>query len=292
LGTPAFFYMTLAPGYSHAASLFAVALLLWLSLRAMAREGGISNRDAAVLGMAGGLAALVREQDILFLVMPAAAIAWSGLRRHEPLRALLRGALLGATAFVAFVPQLLVYKTLYGVYRPSRYVRQKMVYSSPHFFDVLLDPTHSLFLWSPLLLLAVVGIAVAVWRRRDAASVLLALALLAQLWICGSLTSWTQAGAFGMRRFIAASPIFAWGLAELVASATRRWGAPRTLLPLAVCVWWSLSLMVQFGSKLMDRHSPHWPSVAANQVVRVPPLVGRAAYLFFTDRERLVREGL
>jgi hypothetical protein len=34
------------------------------------------------------------------------------------------------------------------------------------------------------------------------------------------------------------------------------------------------------------------PSDAANQVVRVLPLVGRAAYLFFTDRERLVREAL
>jgi hypothetical protein len=292
LGTPAFFYMTVAPGYSHAVSLFAVALLLWLSLRALARDGGVTTLDAAVLGVVGGLAALVREQDVLFLVVPAMAIAWSGLRRREPLRALLRGVVLGAAAFVTFGPQLLVYKTLYGVYRPSPYVRQKLVYSSPHFFDVLLDPTHSLFLWSPLLLLAVVGIAVAVWRRRDAPSALLAAALLAQVWICGSYTSWSQASAFGMRRFIAASPIFAWGLAELVSRAESRGGTLRAVLPLVACVWWNLSLMIQFGSKMMDRQKPHWPTVAANQVLRVPPLVGRAAYLFFTDRERLVREGL
>jgi hypothetical protein len=31
---------------------------------------------------------------------------------------------------------------------------------------------------------------------------------------------------------------------------------------------------------------------AVNQVVEVPPRLARVAYLFFTDRERLAREGL
>jgi hypothetical protein len=49
--------------------------------------------------------------------------------------------------------------------------------------------------------------------------------------------------------------------------------------------------MVQFGLRLMDRQRLEWPRVAVNQVGAVPRHLARAAWLFFTDRERLVREG-
>ena len=62
-------------------------------------------------------------------------------------------------------------------------------------------------------------------------------------------------------------------------------------LGLAVFVSWNLGLMVQFGLKLMDRQQLEWPRVAVNQVSEVPRHLVRAAWLFFTDRERLVREG-
>ena len=50
--------------------------------------------------------------------------------------------------------------------------------------------------------------------------------------------------------------------------------------------------MVQFGLRLMDRQRLEWPRVAVNQVTEVPRAPGpRRPWLFFTDRERLVREG-
>ena len=59
---------------------------------------------------------------------------------------------------------------------------------------------------------------------------------------------------------------------------------------LVLFVWWNVSLMVQFGLRLMDRQRLEWPRVAVNQVTEVPPRAARAAWLFLTDRERLVRE--
>jgi hypothetical protein len=41
----------------------------------------------------------------------------------------------------------------------------------------------------------------------------------------------------------------------------------------------------------MDRQRLEWPRVAVNQVTEVPRHLARSAVLFFTDRERLVREG-
>jgi hypothetical protein len=64
-----------------------------------------------------------------------------------------------------------------------------------------------------------------------------------------------------------------------------------TIAGAAVAVWWNLSLMVQFGLKLMDRQRLEWPRVAVNQVTAVPPRLLRVGWLFLTDRESLLREG-
>jgi hypothetical protein len=91
---------------------------------------------------------------------------------------------------------------------------------------------------------------------------------------------------------VSATPLFAWGLAALVTLVLPRFGRLLTSGALALFVWWNVSLIVQFGLKLMDRQRLEWPRVALNQVVEVPPRLGRAAWLFFTDRERLAKEGL
>lgn len=290
LGTPVLYYMTVAPGFAHAASLFAVSLLVWLWLRARARGDAARVRDWALVGLAGGLCGLIREQDVLFLALPALWLAFEGERTRAWARALARGAALALAALVALTPQLLVYRALTGRFGPSRLVTRKVSYLSPHFFEVLFDPAHGLYAWTPLLLPATAGLLLALWWRRDLVTFLFALGLLLQVWINGALASWTQAGAFGSRRFVAATPLFAWGLAALVDAAWPRLGRVPVAAAVALFAWWNVSLMVQFGLKLMDRQGLEWPRVAVNQFTEVPARLGRVTALFFTDRERLVRE--
>jgi hypothetical protein len=290
LGTPVLYYMTLAPGFSHACSLFAVALLLSLTLRAVATGLG-RPRDWALVGAAGGLAGLVREQDLLFLAVPAGLLAWRVVATKDWLAGALRALALLAAALLAFLPQLLAYRVLHGRLGPSRLVARKMDFLSPHFFDVLFDPGHGLFLWSPVLLLAFIGlVAIAARRERPPVAPFLLLGLLLQIWINGAVLSWTQAGAFGSRRFLGATAIFAWGLAAVFASLRRRLGRGAVIALLAVAAWWNASLMVQFGLRIMDRQRLEWPAVAGHQVTEGPPRLARTAWLFLSDRERLVRE--
>jgi hypothetical protein len=203
---------------------------------------------------------------------------------------LARALALGAAALLTFAPQLVAYRAINGGFGPSRLVARKMSWSSPHLLEVLVDPGHGLFVWSPLLLLAAVGLFAALARRRDPLLALLALGLLLQVWINGAVESWTQAGAFGSRRFVAATPVFAFGLAFVVAAARARLGRRGTAAVLGLFVWWNVSLMVQFGLRLMDRQRLEWPRVAVNQLTEVPPRLARTAWLFFSDRERLLRE--
>jgi hypothetical protein len=291
LGTPALYYMTIAPGFSHASSLFAVSLLVWLWLRCR-EQGGGSVGAWLVVGAAGGLAGLVREQDALFLAAPGLWLLFETARRRDWGWGLRRALALGSAALVVFTPQLVVYKVLNGQFRPSRMVSGKLDFSSPHFLQVLFDPGHGLFVWTPLLLVAALGLLWAMARRRDGIAALLAFTFLLQVWINGSLYTWTQGGSFGSRRFVAATPIFAWGLGVLLTCLVPRVGRLVAAGVLAAFVWWNVSLIVQFGLKLMDRQRLEWPRVAINQVVEVPPRLARVTWLFFTDRERLVREGV
>jgi hypothetical protein len=286
LATPVLYYTTVAPGFAHACSLLSVGALLALWFRARERDSAL---DWALAGAAGGLAGLVREQDLFFLVVPAADLAWRLLGRGGARAALTRGGLLAAAALLAFLPQLLAYRALNGRFGPTTLVARKMTWSSPHLLEVLFDPGHGLYLWAPLLLLATLGLAPAAARARRA-TLLLALGLAVQAWINGSVESWHLAGAFGARRFVSATPVFAWGLAALLAAALPRLGLRATALALACFAWWNVSLMVQFGLRLMDRQRLAWPQVALNQVREVPRVLGRTAWLYLTDRERLVRE--
>ena len=285
--SPLLYYMTIAPGFSHATSVFAVAALVWTTLSA--REASGQARWMAV-GAWGGIAALVREQDALFLAVPLGLVVADAARAGKWRAAAWRAAVTVATAVAVFVPQLFVYRALNGAFGPSRLVTRKMTYSSPHFVEVLLDPGHGLFVWAPVLLVAAVALAAVTVRRRDAVAGVLLLALLLQAWINGSVESWTQAGAFGSRRFVGATVVFAWGLAAVVALLRARVGPVACAAALVLCAWWNVSLMIQFGLRLMDRQGLEWPRVAVNQVTEVPPRAARAAWLFVTDRERLVRE--
>jgi hypothetical protein len=289
-GTPLLYYVTLAPGFSHAVSLFAITLLIFLTLRF--RSQGLTIASAAILGAVGGLAALVREQDGLFLAVPALVIALDGVRARRVLATAVRLAALGLSAVIVFLPQLLAYHAINGRFGPSHLVARKMSYAGPHVLSALFDPAHGLFVWAPLLLIAAGGLVLAVVRaRRDPVPIALAAAFVLQIWINGSVESWTQAGAFGSRRFVGATPLLAWGLAALLAAILPRVDRRAVAAGLVAFAWWNVSLMVQFGLKLMDRQGLEWPRVAISQVTEVPRHLGRSAWLFFTDRERLVREG-
>lgn len=287
--SPLLYYMTIAPAFSHAPSVFAVAALVWATLSARARPSGGLVRWVGV-GALGGIAALVREQDALFLAVPLVLLAAEAARSRRWAGAARRAAVTVAAAVAVFIPQLFAYRAINGAFGPSRLVTRKMSYASPHFLEVLFDPGHGLFVWAPVLLVATVALAAAALRRRDLVAAALLVAFLLQAWINGSVESWTQAGAFGSRRFVGATVVFAWGLALALAALRTRAGARAGAAVLVLLAWWNVSLMVQFGLRLMDRQRLEWPRVAINQVTAVPSRAARVAWLFLTDRERLRQE--
>ncbi|HEY8550572.1 MAG TPA: hypothetical protein VIL35_11495 [Vicinamibacterales bacterium] len=295
VGTPIFFYMYIAPPMSHGCSAFAVAsfLAVWLLVRERWSAGG-----AMALGALAALMGMVREQDLFVAAGPAIDWGWQLWRAGRgrdavTARRLVVAAVAGGIAFtIAYLPQLWAYLVLNGYPGPSRLVARKMNWLAPHALGVLASPQHGLLFWTPLVLLPLAGLILAAARertRRGSELAIVALALLAviavQVYVAGSVESWTVAGAFGQRRFVGLSAVFIVGLAALASTAsTSRARATAFAIAVALCVWWNVGLMAQFGSGLMDRQRLEIGRNAYHTFVTVPSRLPDLAYRYLFRR--------
>jgi glyoxylase-like metal-dependent hydrolase (beta-lactamase superfamily II) len=111
------------------------------------------------LGAAGALMAMVREQDLFFVAGPAVDFLLTSVRLQRSRLALLPAVAAGVFGFAAaFMPQAISYLRLNGHVGPSRLVTRKMSWHAPHALQVLLSPEHGFFIWTPLALIAIVGL--------------------------------------------------------------------------------------------------------------------------------------
>jgi len=301
IGTPLLFYAYLAPGMAHACSAFAVAAFVWTWLRV--REHW-SARGLAALGALAALMGMVREQDLFFAIGPAVDFAWTLARPpsgavRETRRRLALSAFVGVLTFaVAYLPQAIAYLTLNGRLGPSQVVERKMSWTAPYALPVLLSPEHGLLFWTPLVLLGIAGL---VWLaittpatdRLGGQSRLVAWCLLlmfvAQVYVSGSVSSWTVAGAFGQRRFVGTTVLLVVGLAALFTAVRGRRTRPAALAATALSVWWNLGLMAQFGTGLMDRQRLEPARNAYNTFVVIPRMAPELAYRYLFDRASFYR---
>lgn len=290
-GTPLVFYMYVAPPMSHAPSAFTVAafVLAWLHVR-----DRWTVRGLALLGALAALMTEVREQDAFFVVGPAVDLLWALLRERRsgtvPVPRIAIGLAAGAAWFaLVYLPQALAYLSLNGRLGVPHEVSRKMTWSAPHALQVLASPEHGFLFWTPLAALAIVGLGLLLRGGTSRIGACLIAMVAAQVYIAGSVESWTVAGAFGQRRFVGLTPVLVIGLASLFAlAATRRWRIPVAAVT-AVAVWWNIGLMVQFGSGLMDRQRLDLGPITYNNFIAVPARLPELAYRYMFARSSFYR---
>ena len=311
LGTPLLFYSYIAPPFSHACSAFAVALFVtvWLWVRRTWSLPGMVS-----LGLAAALMAMVREQDVFFAIgvlvdFALTRVTTTGIAARKQTVA---AALVGSAAFAAgYIPQLLAYTALNGRPGPSPLVARKMFWHAPHALQVLADTEHGFFFWTPLAALAILGLILmtAAPRQHSSAgaesetaargtstasdiqriSACLLLMVALQVYISGAVESWTVAGAFGQRRFVGLTIVLVIGVAAL-----REWvrgGIPRLALNvlIALCVWWNIALMAEFGTFMMNHQRLELRRNAYDAFVTLPRMAPQLLHRYFTARSSFYR---
>jgi len=332
IGTPLLFYMYVSPPYSHACSAFAVALFVtvWLRVRESWTVGGavalgLSGALMALVREQDLFLAIGPVVDFVWQAIHGRA----GLSVEEarggigsargPSRARTReagapgggapGALkkdgrirvadslsIAAAGSVAFVvgllPQLFAYKALNGHFGPSTLVTRKMTWTSPHALEVLASPAHGFFIWTPLAVLAIVGLIVRARRGQPFARTFAMCALLMvalQIYVSGSVESWTVAGAFGQRRFVALTVLLTIGLAAFLKALPGNALRPVVGVAIALCVWWNIALIAAFGTGLMNRQRLEPRQNAYVAFVTLPRMAPDIVYRYLFSRDSFYR---
>jgi hypothetical protein len=256
-----FWYMAYEPVMSHAPSFFLAALALRVWWR---RGAGLAPGRAAILGLVIGLATVVRWQNALLLVLPAATLV---VERARPARAAASAAALLGVFALALVPQLLVFKAIFGTYllgHPAQ-GRDFLHLTRPALLDTFFSSRHGLLFWTPVLwagFLGLAGLFAKDWRTKGwldkdrRTALLLALPILVMSYINTSSGDWWAGGSYSNRRFDSVLPFLALGLGATLAGL-RRLAARRPSLVLAgggaALVLWNALFMEQYRRGAIPR---------------------------------------
>ena len=195
-------YMVFEPSMSHAMAMASVAGFLLLT-----HEGAHGVKAFVLLGALGGVVALMRWQNVVFVPV-AFAVSWS-MHGRPKVREITAA---GAAFFLVFSPQLVYWKALYGRFFLIPQGGGYIDWTAPELEAVLFSSRHGLLSWAPVLWLGVLGLA-GFFRRKPVLGGSLLGAILVAWYVNASVYDWWAGASFGSRRFDAALPAFALGIA-------------------------------------------------------------------------------
>ena len=288
-------YMYFNPSWSHAQSAFVVALFLWYWDRT---RSGRTLAQWIVLGLIGGLMVDMYYVNAVVMLFPF----FESLGRYrrclasrqgrEGAALFLNDAFFLAAAFAAFFPTLICKKIVYGSYFNLGYT-EHWSWNSPALLKVAAAADHGLFTWTPVALVAIVGLFCLARRHRSlAAYALITFAVF--LYAIGCYQDWDGIASFGNRFFVSLTPIFILGLAAFFDWLARVWNVRRAFAiasaSTALLILWNFGMMYQWGMHLIPVRGPiSWREAAYNQVAVVPSHMARDVRHYLLRRSKLMQ---
>lgn len=291
-------YMYFNPSWSHAHSCFIVALFLWYWNRT---RGERTIAQWIVLGLLSGLIVDVYYPNGVLLLVPLLEGIggywhyWKSShngRANIP-RLFIRHLLFVVVFIVGLLPTLISRQIIFGgPFRTGYPSAEGWHWHSPALLNVLFSSDHGMLSWTPILALALVGLAL--FRRVDKplANYLIA-ATAAYYLVIAFYPNWDGLSSFGNRFFISLTPVFVLGVASFFDSVANQWNeraaAAFSYGITALFIVWNLGLIFQWGTHLIPARGPiSWRDAAYNQVAVVPVQTARSLRAYFTGRGRLM----
>jgi hypothetical protein len=247
-GSFIFWYFIQEPTMTHAPSMALVAGFAWAWAATQERRTRV---QWILLGGLAGLMTLVRWQNALFAILPACDSArilleaWRRSDRHAGRAALVNGILFTGVAALAFVPQLLAWRAIYGSWFAVSPLGPQIRLDDPRIVDILWSSRNGLFSTSPVLFVGAIGLVAIAWLR-PAIGAPAVLAVASMTYFNASIQDWWGSAAFGGRRFDGTLPLFCLGLAQAftaILEFVRRRPAIAIWATAAFLITWNLTLM-------------------------------------------------
>jgi hypothetical protein len=287
-------YMYFNPSWSHAHSAFTVALYFWYWDRTRDER---TWAQWMVLGAISGLMLDVYYVNGVLLVVPLIESLiryWHGLRTRqiwEVARLFALNSLFTLTVLVTFLPTLITKKIIYGDYLKFGY-QVRWFLNSPALLKVAFSSEHGLFSWTPVVLLALIGLFL-LGKRDRMLSFCCVTAFAIYLYAIGCYEDWAGISSFGSRFFVSLTPLFALGLAAFFDFLAGVFSEGRANIlatgTVSVLILWNAGMIFQWGTHLIPARGPiSWRDAAYNQVAVVPVQAVRTVEAYLVRRKQLM----
>ncbi|MFB3896568.1 MAG: glycosyltransferase family 39 protein, partial [bacterium] len=186
------FYLIYAPSYSHITSMATVTWFIyyWDKIRENRTTG-----SWLILGLLSGLMTLMRWQNCIFAWVLLVDIIESGIKSWQTknfpaIRKLFLNVILyGTVVFISLLPQMVIWKILYGHYITIPFGSGYMFWKYPMIVETLWSSRNGLFSWAPLILFGFIGF-IFFYQRNRRVTIYLLITFLIMLYINSCVADW------------------------------------------------------------------------------------------------------
>ncbi len=290
-------YMYFNPSWSHAHSAFIVALTLWFWNQTRDKR---SLPQWILLGLLTGLALDVYYPNFVIILLPSleSLAIYAGIAPRQFPGARVRFAIgnigYAAALFAGFLPTLITRRIIYGSGVETGYVSVlNWAWLHPRLLSVMFSSDHGVLSWTPIVLVAVLGL-FAVLRRDKELGIILLCVVAGFEYFIGAYPTWDGLSSFGNRFFVSLTAIFVLGLAggiDLLEQVLSAWRARVLAYGLtATLIVWNMAFIYQWGMHLVPARGPiSWHQMAYNQFAVVPERILTDIGQYFSHRRRLMK---
>ncbi|UBM63274.1 hypothetical protein LA303_04700 [Candidatus Sulfidibacterium hydrothermale] len=221
LGTNLFWYSTFEPGMSHVYTFFLASVFIYLTILWYQKP---SVFITVLLGAVTGLLTLIRPVNVLFILF----FILFQVKDVETLKNRLllfwntksRLLLMVIMGFLVLLPQFVYWKTVTGHWIYYSYGKEGFFFLHPQIVNVLFSFRKGWFVYTPVMIFAVIGIYFLYKKYKSFFLPVLSL-LIVYLYVVSSWWCWWYGGSLGQRELIDIYPFMALPLAAFTESILR-----------------------------------------------------------------------
>ena len=216
IGTNLFYYVIGESGMSHAFSFFLFSSLLFVNSN---WHKNPSFKNSTLLGLVAGLIVLTRPSNGLVLLLPLLYKVTNvdSLKKQVQffIAQFQKLIIITLVAIITLLPQFIYWKYVTGSWVFYSYLDESFFLSSPHILEVLFSFRKGLFIYTPLMVFAFVGIHRLYKTKSQYFFAVLTFTLL-NIYLVSSWWCWWYGGGFGLRAFIESFAILSIPLASFI----------------------------------------------------------------------------
>jgi len=255
-GTNIFWFAVYENPISHIYNFFLFSVLMYLSIKWIEKNTWLLT---FLIGLTAGLIILIRPTNIIILLLflLPGVDSWSGFTKRIQL---LLGRykhllLIGILVFLVWLPQMLFWKMNTGSYLYYSYGEDEgFFFNNPQILSVLFGFRKGWYIYTPLMLIASVGI-ILLFRNLKSWFLMITVFFVLNVYVVSSWWCWWYGGGFGLRAFIDFYPLMAIPLGVLLNSSRKRLIIILTGVLMLTATGWNLLKTYQYSKGALNYDS-------------------------------------